>query len=212
MRREYSTGTVVEDNSVLNVQLNGNPADSSPFKHQYIVVGGSPQYEDSSYLRGTPDVGLKYKLQKYADNGNWVVRTRIYPTAYAENGVSKIFSSEYTSSVSRFAFIDLGLDVNGKLRMENRDSNGSTNVYSATSPNALSLNTWHDIEVSRINGVIKFIVDGVQVLSQSFTSKCFIKNITDNFTIGNSALYQQKVRYFHGMIDYLTLWIGELPQ
>lgn len=202
--------TLSDSNAVLKLECNGNPLDSSIYQHQYTIVG-APQYVDGCYLQGVSNSGNKYKLQKYANYSDWVVRTRIYPTAYAENGLSKIFASEYTSSVSRYAYIDLGIDVDGKLRMENRESNGSITVYSAISPSALSLNCWHDIEVRRINNVIKFIIDGVQVLSQQFACQCFIQNITDNFTIGNSAIYQQQVRYFHGMIDYLTLWIDELP-
>lgn len=204
-KREH---TVVQSlySTILDLRFDNSCQDYSP-NNITPSITGTVEYQDSCYV-GKSNTYVRYDLYShYVLVSDFKVSLRFKITNLA--GTSVLFSSTPLNNTNGFAQTSMSV-TNGTLNFAIREANGTSNPNTTYNCGLnVSANTWYDVVLERINGVVYCKVNGIN--TTSFTAnKSVFNQYSRYFTVGNYAIYNPSGNYLKGLIDNIKLEIGGL--
>jgi|WetSurSiteA1Bulk_404760.scaffolds.fasta_scaffold03061_2 hypothetical protein len=133
----------------------------------------------SDIYLGTKDFSIDFKVKFTAWPSNW--NGYYYSCLLGKNSVTKewvIYANGTSSSYTSFSF--------------NGSSNGSSWAITIEAPISIKLNTEYSVRFSRISGIGTFYIDGIPIVSNSFTTN----------------IYSGSQNIFIGRDNTSSLWYG----
>ena len=203
MRRQYSAAVSPQPayNAILDLRFDNSCQDYSP-NNITPSITGTVQYQDGCYV-GKSNTYVRYDLVNHYvlfNDFRIKIKFKITNTSVA----SILFSSTPYSSTSGFSQTSLFVE-NGELSMAVREANGTSNpntIYDCGL--SVSANTWYDVVLERISGVVYCYANGSYITSFTMNKSVF-NSYSRYFTVGNNAIYNPSGNYVKGLIDYIIV-------
>jgi len=191
--KDGATSTTDYSNSNHTVTFNGSTAIEKDYYYERV---SSCYFPGSSYLSISDSPSFNF-----ADN-DFTIAVKFYSTNMDDD--RRIIAQVDGSDDSNFSF-QIKTNSSGNV-ISYFSTNGTSATHSITSSDTFSLNMWHNLIITRKDGIIKMYVNAVLQGTVSIGSSSIYDSGVP-LTIG--LLYNVSSYYFQGYMDELIIVNGE---